>query len=142
MPLRPFRLGTAVWYSVLLWVLGFVWGAIVFMVPPLKAVQSIPYFSKYPAISLVLLPLYLILVWLVARRYLDSATDKTMEGLKLGGMIFVVSLVLDVVVYLILFNSADYFTFASIWVTYAVFVFLPWLVGKRSASVKKTGERA
>jgi len=61
-----------------------------------------------------------------------------MEGLKLGGMIFVVNLVLDVVVYLILFNGADYFTFASIWVAYAIFVFLPWLVGKRLASSRRT----
>ena len=142
MSLRPFRLGTAVWYSVLLWVLGFVWGTIVFMVPPLKAVQSIPYFSKYPAISLVLLPVYVILIWLVARRYLSSATNKAVEGLKLGGMILVVNLLLDVIVYLILFNSPDYFTFASIWVAYAIFVFLPWLVGRRSPSIRRIGERS
>jgi hypothetical protein len=142
MSLRPFRLGTAVWYSVLLWVLGFVWGTVVFMVPPLKAVQSIPYFSKYPAISLVLLPVYLILVWLVARHYLSSETNKAVEGLKLGGMILLVNLLLDVIVYLILFNSPDYFTFASIWVVYAIFVFLPWLVGKRSPSIRRIGERS
>jgi len=140
MSLRPFRVRAAVWYSLLLWVLGFFWGVIVFMVPALKAVQSIPYFSKYPAISLVLLPAYFILVWFVARRYLNSATEKAMEGLKLGALIFVVNAILDAIVYLILLNSGDYFMFASILVAYAIFVFLPWAVGKRLASIRRTGE--
>jgi hypothetical protein len=51
----PFRTGRALIYAVLLWVIGFVWGSIVFMTPALKAVSAIPDVSSNPAISFPIL---------------------------------------------------------------------------------------
>jgi hypothetical protein len=38
-------------YAILLWIIGFVWGSIVFMNPELKNVTAIPYVSRNPAIT-------------------------------------------------------------------------------------------
>jgi hypothetical protein len=51
----PFRIGKALIYAILLWVIGFVWGSIVFMTPALKTVSAIPYVSSNPAISFPIL---------------------------------------------------------------------------------------
>jgi hypothetical protein len=60
--LKSNRLLKGIWYAVVLWLVGFVWGMIVFMVPLLKNVPSISHVSKLPAVSLVLLPLYLVML--------------------------------------------------------------------------------
>lgn len=86
---------------------------------------------KYPAISSVLLPLYLLLMWLLARRYLRSTDAKAIEGVKLGAVIFLVTIILDALVYVVLLGGADYFAYLSIWVAYALFVFVPWFVGRQ-----------
>jgi hypothetical protein len=129
MSFRSHRLGGALGYAVLLWIIGFIWGLVVFIVPSLKAVPSIAYVSKYPAISFVLLPVYFVLLYFLARRYLRSTKEKAIEGLKLGIVIFLVTIVLDALVYVALLGGGDYFAFLSIWVSYAMFVLVPWLVG-------------
>jgi hypothetical protein len=48
MPQKRFK---AFGLAVLIWLVGFVWGSIVFMTPTLKATQPIPYISSNPAIS-------------------------------------------------------------------------------------------
>jgi hypothetical protein len=110
---------------------GFVWGMIVFMVPLLKNVPSIPLVSKLPAVSLVLLPLYLVLLWYLARRHLESAHAKAVQGFKFGIVLVVVTMVLDALVYVLLLGSGDYFAFLSIWVAYAMLLLVPWFVGRR-----------
>jgi hypothetical protein len=134
MAFRSHRLGAALGYAVLLWIIGFIWGMIVFIAPSLKAVPSIAYVSKYPAISFVLLPVYLVLVYFLARRYLRSTKEKATEGLKLGIVILLVTIVLDALVYVALLGGGDYFAFLSIWVSYAMFVLVPWLVGLKTDS--------
>jgi uncharacterized membrane protein len=124
------RLAAGAWCAVFLWVVGFVWGMIVFMVPLLKNVPSIPHVSKLPAVSVVLLPLYFVLVWYVARRYLDMTHGKAVEGLEFGILLVFVTIVLDSLVYVLLFRSEDYFAFLSIWVAYAMFLLVPWFVGR------------
>ena len=40
----------ALGFAILIWIIGFVWGSVVFMTPPLKATPAIPYVSANPAI--------------------------------------------------------------------------------------------
>jgi hypothetical protein len=117
-------------YAIILWVVGFVSGVIVFMVPLLKSEPSIPLVSKFPAVSLVLLPLYLVILWYLTPRLLASSQAKTVEGLKFGIVLVLVTLVLDIFVYVFLLGSGDYFTFLSIWVAYVMLILVPWLVGR------------
>lgn len=65
------------------------------------------------------------------RRYLSSVDQKAFEGIKLGVVILVVNLLLDAVVYFLSFNGGDYFSFLSIWISYAMFLVIPWLLGRR-----------
>lgn len=130
-PLKSNTQIVGAWYAIVLWIVGFVWGMIVFMIPSLKNVPSIPYVSKFPSISFVLLPLYLVMLWYLARRYLASKHKKPAEGLKLGAVLALVTIVLDCLAYVFLLGSGDYFTFLSIWIAYAMFLLLPWFVGRR-----------
>ena len=45
-------------------------------------------------------------------------------------MLVLVSIVLDTLVYVVLLGSVDYFAFLSIWIAYAMFVIVPWLLGR------------
>jgi len=54
------------------------------MVPTLKNLPSVPYVSKYPAISVVVLVVYLVLVFFLAKGYLKASDEKIAEGLKFG----------------------------------------------------------
>jgi len=128
--LKSSTLARGVSCAIILWVVGFVWGVIVFMVPSLKSVPSIPLVSKFPAVSLILLPLYLLILWYVTPRLLASSQGKTVEALKFGIVLVLVTLVLDSLVYVSLLGSGDYFTFLSIWVAYVMFILVPWLVGR------------
>lgn len=130
MSLKSSTLVRGISYAIILWVVGFVWGVIVFTVPLLKSVPSIPLVSKFPAVSLVLLPLYLLILWYLTPRLLASSQAKTVEGLKFGIVLVLVTLVLDSLVYVLLLGSGDYFTFLSIWVAYVMFILVPWLVGR------------
>jgi hypothetical protein len=128
--LKSNRLVKGIWYAVVLWLVGFVWGMIVFMVPLLKNVPSISHVSKLPAVSLVLLPLYLVMLWYLAPRLPASAQAKTVEGLKFGIVLVLATMVLDTLVYVFLLGSGDYFAFLSIWVAYVMFLLVPWFVGR------------
>ena len=130
MSLKSSTLVRGISYAIILWVVGFVWGVIVFMVPLLKNLPSIPLVSKFPAVSLVLLPLYLVILWYLTPRLLASLQAKTVEGLRFGIVLVLVTLVLDTLVYVLLLGSGDYFTFLSIWVAYVMFILVPWLVGR------------
>jgi hypothetical protein len=123
-------LATAMWYAIFLWLVGFVWGTIVFMVPLLKNVPSIPHVSKLPAISFVPLPAYLVMLFYLARRQLYSALAKAVEALKFGIVLVLVTIALDISVYVLLLGSGDYFAFLSIWVAYAMFLLVQPFVGR------------
>jgi len=131
MSLKSNTLVTGVLYAIILWIVGFAWGMVVFIVPSLKNVPSIPYVSKLPAVSFVLLPLYLVMLWYLARRYLASMHAKETEGLKFGIVLVLVTIALDALVYVFLLGSGDYFAFLSIWIAYAMFLLVPWFVGRR-----------
>ena len=75
-----FKPGKALMYAVVIWLVGFVWGSIVFMTPALKAVAAIRYVSSNPAISFPILFIWLIITYLFAKSYLGTAGDKVSEG--------------------------------------------------------------
>lgn len=127
----PFRIGRAFIYAVLLWVIGFVWGSIVFMTPALKTVSPIPYVSSNPAISFPILFIWLIVTYLLARSYLKTADDKADSGLRLGIMLSVVNIALDLLVLVILLKAGfGYFVSLTVWFAYLMLLMIPWMVGR------------
>jgi hypothetical protein len=129
MPQKPFK---AFAYAILIWFTGFVWGSVVFMTPALKNIPSIPYISRYPAISFPLLLICPLLTYLLARSYLSSIfKDRAGEGLKLGIVFSEVNFVLDLVVLVFLLKGgAGYFASASVWLAYFYLILIPWLTGR------------
>jgi hypothetical protein len=133
----PFKTGKALIYAVLLWVIGFVWGSIVFMTPALKAVAAIPYVSSNPAISFPILIVWLVVTYLLAKSYLKAAGDKVAEGLKLGIMLSSVNVVLDLLVLVLLLKAGlSYFVSLTVWLGYFMLFMIPCIAGR---SLQRTG---
>ena len=130
MSYRPYKPGKALLYSILIWLIGFFWGTFVFMTPALMDLQGIPYISKYPAISFPLIAAYFIIGFLLTRDYLEGTDKKAAEGLRFGVVILLVNLILDVLIYFVLFNGQDYFAYFSIWFSYIMSIAYPWLIGQ------------
>ena len=127
----PFKIGKALIYAVLLWVVGFVWGSIVFMTPTLKTVAGIRYVSSNPAISFPILFIWLIVSYLLAKNYLKAAVDKVAEGLKLGIMFSVVNVALDLLVLVLLLKAGfSYFNSLTVWLGYFMLFMIPWVAGR------------
>ena len=133
----PFRMGKALIYAVLLWVIGFVWGSIVFMTPALKTVSPIPYVSSNPAISFPILLIWLVVTHLLAKNYLKTADDKADQGLKLGIMFSVVNIVLDFLVLVLLLTTGfRYFISLTVWLGYVMLFMIPWIAGRSLRSTQ------
>jgi len=131
----PYRFGLALGLAVVVWMTGFVWGSIVFMVPALKGIAEIPYVSRYPAISFPLLVLWIPLAWLLARFYLEKTSAKAIEGLKFGLVLFAVNILLDLLVIVFTFQAGfSFFGYASIWLACALLVLVPCVTGRRIES--------
>jgi predicted acyltransferase len=81
--------------GILIWIVGFVWGSIVFMTPALKATPMIPYVSANPAISFPILLVWIPLTYLFARVCLWRSPNPTAEGLRIGIMFAAANFVLD-----------------------------------------------
>ncbi|HET6669833.1 MAG TPA: hypothetical protein VFH15_06335 [Pyrinomonadaceae bacterium] len=132
MPYKPLK---AFGYAVLIWVVGFVWGSIVFMTPALRSTPPIPYVSRNPAISFPIILIWTVLTLLLARSYLKAAREKEREGLGLGLIFVIVNFVLDLVVLVLLLQTGfGYFISASVWFAYATLFLIPWLTGRTLAS--------
>ena|SRR5687767_1739054 len=127
----PRKLFKAVGFAVLIWIVGFVWGSIVFMTPALKATPPVPYISNNPAISLPILLIWIPLIYFLARAYLSQVNDPDREGFKLGLIFAATNFILDLVVLVILLKAgAGYFAAASIWFAYFLLLIIPWLTGR------------
>jgi hypothetical protein len=130
----PRKIGKALAFAVLIWIVGFVWGMVVFMTPALKGLPTIPYVSRYPAISFPVLLIWILLTYLLSRSYLRSVTDQAGEGLKLGVMFALVHFVLDLLVLVLLFKTGfGYFASLTVWLAYCILVIVPCLVGRAPA---------
>jgi hypothetical protein len=131
MPQNP---GRAFAYALLIWIVGFVWGTVIFMTPALKSLPSIPYVSRYPAISFPLLILWAILAFVLAGNYLKT-TFRANEGLRLGLTFAVVNLLLDLLVLVLLFkNGFTYFASLTVWLAYFILLIVPWFTGRSLTS--------
>jgi hypothetical protein len=118
--------------AVALWAVGFAWGSIVFTVPQLMDLPSLPHVSKYPAISGVLLVLYIALAIFIVRR--EVRDGNTRLCLKLGLILSASNFLLDLMVYFLILNARDYFEYFSVWVSYALLLFLPALTKKKGSN--------
>jgi hypothetical protein len=128
MPQNPFK---AFGFALLIWLVGFIWGSIVFMTPALKATQPIPYISGNPAISFPILLIWIPLIYFLARACLSRVNDPDREGFKLGLIFAATNFILDLVVLVLLLKAgAGYFAAASIWFAYILLIIIPWLTGR------------
>lgn len=127
----PRKLLKALGFAILIWIIGFVWGSIVFMTPALKSVAPIPYISRNPAISFPILLMWLVVTYLLAKNYLATVTGPADEGLKLGILFSVVNFVLDLIVLVLLLKTGvAYFASATVWLAYSMLLLIPWLTGR------------
>lgn len=127
----PQKLFKALGFAILIWIIGFVWGSIVFMTPALKSVAPIPYISRNPAISFPILLIWLFVTWVLARNYLKGVTNRAAEGLKLGLVFAGMNFMLDLLVLVFLLNAGvSYFASATVWLAYSMLLFIPWFTGR------------
>lgn len=127
----PQKLFKALGFAILIWIIGFVWGSIVFMTPALKNVAPIPYISRNPAISFPILLMWLVVTYLLAKNYLGTVTSPAAEGLKLGLVFCEVNFLLDLIVLVFLLKTgAGYFASATVWLAYSMLLLIPWLTGR------------
>ena len=128
MPQKPFK---AVGFAILIWIVGFVWGSIVFMTPALKATSPIPYISNNPAISFPILLIWIPLIYFLAKACLSKVNDPDREGFRLGLIFAATNFILDLVVLVLLLKAGTgYFAAASIWFAYFLLIIIPWLTGR------------
>ena len=128
----PSRIGKSLLYAVLLWLIGFVWGSIVFMTPALKRTAPIPYVSSNPAISFPILVIWLVVTFLLAKSYLKAGGDQVNEGLKLGITFSIVNVLLDLLVLVLLLKTGfGYFVSLTVWLGYLMLFIIPWITASR-----------
>jgi hypothetical protein len=121
----------ALGFAILIWIVGFVWGSIVYMTPSLKATPPIPYVSSNPAISFPIMLMWIPLTYLFARICLQRAAEPTAAGLRVGVIFATTNLVLDVIMLVLLLKAGlGYFAAVTIWLGYLVLLIIPWLTGR------------
>ncbi len=129
----PYKFGKAVLFSLAVWIIGFIWGSIIFMTP-LNDLSPIPYISSSPAISFPLLIIMPLASYLLAKPYLKNTEDKLKEGIRFGVTIFVVNIILDLLVIVALFaGGAAYFASLTVWLGYAAIGAAPYFAGRAQA---------
>ena len=124
--------GKALAYAILIWVIGFVWGSVVFMTPALKKVSPIPYISSNPAISFPILILWILVAYLLSTSYLRGVGNRAAEGLKLGIIFSATNILLDLVVIVIALRAGfGYFVSLTVWLGYFILLVIPAIVGRQ-----------
>jgi len=127
----PYKFGKAILFSFVVWLVGFIWGMIIFMTP-LVNLQPIPFISSSPAISFPLLVIMPLVSFVLARSYLKQAENKPLEGLKLGVTMFLVNIILDLLIIVLLFGGGmQFFAYLSIWLAYILVSVIPYFVGRQ-----------
>ena len=127
--------GKAVGFGVVIWMVGFVWGSVVFMTPALKELPAIPLVSRYPAISFPLLVAVPLLAFFLGRSCLRTAENKAAAGLPIGAVFAATNLLLDLLILVLVFRSGwDYFASLTVWLGYGLLLSVPWITGRLWAS--------
>jgi len=128
---KPFRLTLAFGHAILIWIVGFIWGSVVFMVPQWKAIKAIPYISTNPAISVPILLVWLPLTYVLAHHFLQSSSTPAFDGLKLGLVFVGVDIILDLAILVIALGAGlGYFVALSVWTGYGLIFAIPPIIGR------------
>ena len=121
----------ALGFAILIWIIGFVWGSIVFMTPPLKATPAIPYISANPAISFPILLVWIPVTYLFARVCLWRNRNSIAEGLRVGIVFAAINFILDLLMLVMLLKAGvGYFASLTVWLGYLILLIIPWLTGR------------
>src|SRR5262245_4546836 len=135
-PRMLLNLFKALGFAILIWIIGFVWGSIVFMTPALKATPAVPYISANPAISFPILLVWIPVTYLFARVCLWRSLKPTAEGLRIGIVFAGINFILDLLVLIWLLKAGfAYFASLTVWLGYFILLIIPWLTGR---SLQKT----
>jgi len=128
----PKKFGKAIGYSIVLWMVGIIWGSIVFMVPSWKDVAEVPYISQNPVMSIPNLIFYLILIYFFSKSYLKGIEDKKSGAGKFALTMFVVNLILDNL-FIILFAGdwPNYLATLSVVFAYLMMIIIPMHAAER-----------
>lgn len=117
--------------AILIWIIGFVWGSIVFMTPALKATPTIPYLSANPAISFPILLVWIPITYLFARICLGRGANLAAEGLRVGIVFAGTNFILDLLMLVLLLKAGfGYFVSLTVWLGYLILLIIPWLTGR------------
>jgi len=76
----PITSGNVLVYAFVLWIVGFIWGMIVLAVSTLKQIPSIAYVAKLPAVSVVLIPTYVAILYYLAENTCRRLTTSRKRG--------------------------------------------------------------
>lgn len=129
----PTKLGKAIGYAFVLWLVGIIWGSIVFMIPSWKAVSEISYISQNPVMSIPNLIFYFVLIWFFAKGYLKNVENKKTEAKRFAATMIIVNLILDNL-FIILFAEngwPSYLATLSVILGYLMMIFIPlYLAGR------------
>lgn len=118
-------------FAVLLWLIGFVWGSLVFMSPALRGTPPIPFVSSNPWISFPILLTWLPASYFLARSYLRTTLSPGADGPRLGLVFSLVNIALDLLVLVVLFETGfQYFVSLTVLAGYALLLLVPWGVGR------------
>lgn len=123
--------GRAVVYTLILLASGFVWGAVAANVKLLREARGIPYLAYNWAVALPVFTLWVGLSYVLARSYLAFTGGGAAEGLRLGILFAVAAFLFDVIVVAgIVGQGWRHFAQPILWLSYALLVLIPWLVGR------------
>jgi len=126
--------GRAIGYTSIFLAAGFVWGALAANVPALRDARGIPHLARNRAVALPVFALWVGLSCVLARRYLELSGRGAGEGLRLGILFGVAAFLFDVVVVAWLVGQGRrHFAQPLLWITYALLLLIPWLVGRSMA---------
>jgi hypothetical protein len=121
----------ALGFAILIWIVGFVWGSIVFMTPAFKATPAIPYVSANPAISFPILLMWVPLTYIFTRICLLRTPNPVAEGLEIGTVFAGINFILDLLVLVLLLKAGvSYFASLTVWLGYLILLIIPWLTGR------------
>lgn len=126
----PQNIGKAIWYAFIIWLSGFIWGTVVFMIPFLAEVRPVPYISSNLAISIPIIIIWIFLSSKLTRSYFKHTLNVDNEALKLGLVFFVINAMLDLLVIVIAFgNGLQFYLSLTVWLAYAILIIIPLKVG-------------
>ncbi|MBI2619431.1 MAG: hypothetical protein HYW57_05065 [Ignavibacteriales bacterium] len=130
----------AILAGALIWVSGFVWGTVVFMIPALKDLPSLPFFSRYPAISFPLFLVFWVMSASLTRRIFRAAEGKARTARGIGIAFAGTNILLDLVVLVVAFgNGLEYYSSLSVWAAYGILFLVPTRMIQREPSEKRHG---